>query len=328
MKMTFRQLSYVVEISKSGSINKAAHNLFISQTGISASVHDLEEELGICLFNRTNRGVEFTPEGKEFLSYAISLVEQKQRVERLYSGNKEAAAPTRFSVSTQRYPFTEAAFLQMLQQSQESNYRFSIKETGMDTVIDDIFNHQADIGVIFLTELNKKMVWRMMTSREIEFHELAVVPPCVFVKRSHPLVGMESVDESVLSNYPYVSFEHSQGVAVDFSEEYQLLWSKRPTRCITVNNRTSVYHILLTTNAFTTGSGLLVRDLNDSRVISIPLEERTKIHLGWIKSKNSKSFSKMDEFISLLENSVADSIQYTEEMHRQLAKIIRPVKRR
>ena len=66
--MTFQQLIYVVEISKCGSINKAAHKLFLSQSSISAAVRELEEELGIQFFIRSNRGVEFTPEGKEFLS--------------------------------------------------------------------------------------------------------------------------------------------------------------------------------------------------------------------------------------------------------------------
>ena len=74
--MTFQQLTYVVEISRCGSINKAAHKLLLSQSGISTAVRELEEELGIRFFLRSNRGVECTPEGKEFISYAISLLEQ------------------------------------------------------------------------------------------------------------------------------------------------------------------------------------------------------------------------------------------------------------
>ena len=121
--MTFQQLTYVVEISKCGSINKAAHKLFLSQSGISTAVRELEEELGIKFFVRSNRGVEFTPEGKEFLGYAVSLLEQKQRIESLYGESRSTIAPVHFSVSTQRYPFTEDAFLEMLQQNQENRYQ-------------------------------------------------------------------------------------------------------------------------------------------------------------------------------------------------------------
>ena len=102
-----------VEISKCGSINKAAQKLFLSQSGISTAVRELEQELGIRIFARSNRGVEFTQEGKEFLSYAISLLEQKHRIEGLYKDSRDDA-PMRFSVSCQRYPFCVDAFLRLL----------------------------------------------------------------------------------------------------------------------------------------------------------------------------------------------------------------------
>ena len=112
--MTFQQLEYIVEISKCGSINKAAQKLFLSQSGISTAVRELENELGIRVLARSNRGVEFTPEGKEFLSYAVSLLEQKRGIESLYGEARNAAAPVRFSVSCQRYPFAVDAFLRLL----------------------------------------------------------------------------------------------------------------------------------------------------------------------------------------------------------------------
>ena len=90
--MTFQQLTYVVEVSKCGSINKAAHKLFLSQSGISTAVRELEQELGIQFFTRSNRGVEFTPEGREFLGYAVSLLEQKQRIQELYKEDRSAPA--------------------------------------------------------------------------------------------------------------------------------------------------------------------------------------------------------------------------------------------
>ena len=102
--MTFQQLEYIVEISKCGSINKAAQKLFLSQSGISTAVRELENELGIRVLARSNRGVEFTPEGKEFLSYAVSLLEQKRGIESLYGEARNAAAPVRFSVSCKGIP--------------------------------------------------------------------------------------------------------------------------------------------------------------------------------------------------------------------------------
>lgn len=318
--MTFQQLTYVVEISKCGSINKAAQKLFLSQSGISTAVRELEEELGIQFFVRSNRGVEFTPEGKEFLSYAASLLEQKQRIESLYGEARNASAPVRFSVSTQRYPFTEDAFLRMLQTTEDNRFCFSAKETGMDAVIDDVYDHRADIGVIFLTELTEKIIRRLLDSRDLEFQEVAAVAPCVYVRKGHPLTRLQTVTETDLAGYPYVSFEHDQGVATDFSEEYQIVSLKKPAKCISVNNRSSMYNVLVRTDAFTTGSGLLVENLINQPVVTVPLAGKTCIRLGWIVPKNSKLSPLVEKFVDFLEQSVAESIRYTESLHQSLSR--------
>lgn len=316
--MTFQQLTYVVEISRCGSINKAAHKLFLSQSGISTAVRELEQELGIHFFVRSNRGVEFTPEGKEFLSYAVSLLEQKQRIERLYGGAREQAAPTQFSVSTQRYPFTEDAFLKMLDHPADARFQYTIKETGMETVIEDVYRREADAGVIFLTELTEKMIRRLLDSRELVFHELAAVPPCIYVRKGHPLTLLETVTDDDLPDYPYVSFEHAQGVASDFSEEYQAISTRRPAQCIVVNNRSTAINILAHTDAFTTGSGLLVESSAHPGVVTLPLQGKADIRLGWIHIKGSKPSPQAAEFVSLLAQSVAESIRYTESLQKSL----------
>lgn len=316
--MTFQQLIYVVEISKCGSINKAAHKLFLSQSGISTAIRELEEELGIRFFTRSNRGVEFTPDGKEFLSYAVSLLEQKQRIESLYGEASKETAPTRFSVSTQRYPFTEDAFLRMLQCAQDNRYCFSIREAGMDAVIDDVYDHRADLGVIFLTELTEKIIRRLLDARDLEFHEIAAVSPCIYVRKGHPLANQEDVSEEDLAGYPYVSFEHSQGVGTDFSEEYQTLSIKKPAQQISVNNRATMMNVLANTDAYTTGSGLLVERLTSQAVVTIPLSGKTRIRLGWIRPCNSKLSPQAIEFIGLLNQSIAESIAFTDQVHQSL----------
>ena len=103
--MTFQQLQYVLEVARCGSINKAAQGLFVSQSSISKLLKDLEEELGVTLFCRTNRGITVTDQGKEFIGYARILVEQKRRLEGLYSA-KEETPSLHFSISSQHYPLS------------------------------------------------------------------------------------------------------------------------------------------------------------------------------------------------------------------------------
>ena len=256
--MTFQQLEYIVEISKCGSINKAAQKLFLSQSGISTAVRELENELGIRVLARSNRGVEFTPEGKEFLSYAVSLLEQKRGIESLYGEARNAAAPVRFSVSCQRYPFAVDAFLRLLRIAGENRFRFGLRETGMDGVIDDVYDHRADVGVICLTDLTEKIICRLLDARELEFHELAAVCPCIYVRGGHPLAGRSSVTEEELDGSSVCGrLSTDQGVASDFFEEYPMVSLKKPAKCISVNNRATAMYVLASTDAFTSGSGLL-----------------------------------------------------------------------
>ena len=314
--MTFQQLTYVVEIAKCGSINKAAHKLLLSQSGISTAVRELEQELGIRFFLRSNRGVECTPEGREFLSYAVSLLEQKQRIESLY-GSQSAAAPTRFSVSTQRYPFTEDAFVRLLRQADPAS-RFSLKEDSMDAVINDVFERQSDIGVISLTELTEKIICRMLDTRDLQFHEIASVDPCIYVRSGHPVLSLPAITEEDLAPYPYVSFEQTQGVAADFSEEYQMLSMKRSEQSVRVNSRSVMMSVLERTDGFTTGSGLLTPGLSPEQVVSAPLAGKPVIRLGYIRPRGGKPTAETERFVRHLTGAVADAICYTQALHRRL----------
>ena len=316
--MTFQQLEYIVEISKCGSINKAAQKLFLSQSGISTAVRELENELGIRVLARSNRGVEFTPEGKEFLSYAVSLLEQKRGIESLYGEARNAAAPVRFSVSCQRYPFAVDAFLRLLRIAGENRFRFGLRETGMDGVIDDVYDHRADVGVICLTDLTEKIICRLLDARELTFYELAAVPPCVYVRKGHPLTQLEHVSEADLEGYPYSSFEQAQGVAVDFSEELPMVSMRKPSKAIIVNNRSTAMNVLANTDAYSTGSGLLAEHLSPANVVTIPLTDKDPVRLGWIYPQNAKLSSHAEGFVRLLEQSIQRSIAYTSSLHRQI----------
>ena len=108
--MELRVLQYFLAVAREQNISAAAQSLHLTQPTLSRQLRELEEELGIQFFVRSNRGVEFTPEGKEFLSYAVSLLEQKRGIESLYGEARNAAAPVRFSVSCQRYPLQWTRF--------------------------------------------------------------------------------------------------------------------------------------------------------------------------------------------------------------------------
>ena len=117
-----------------------------------------------------------------------------------------------------------------------------------------------------------------------------------------------------------MSFEHNQGVGTDFSEEYQTLSLKKPAQQISVNNRATMMNVLANTDAYTTGSGLLVERLTSQAVVTIPLAGKTCMRLGWIRSRSSKISPQAARFVGLLDQSIAESIAFTERVHRSLCR--------
>ena len=96
--MTLQQLKYVIAISETGSLNKAAETLFIAQPSLTSAVRELEKEIGIQIFNRSGRGVTLTNDGMEFILYARQVYSQYKLLEDKYSGGGNVKK--KFGVST------------------------------------------------------------------------------------------------------------------------------------------------------------------------------------------------------------------------------------
>ena len=123
--MTLQQLRYIIEIVNSGSMSAASEKLFLTQPSLSMTVKELEQELGIEIFLRTNRGISLTNDGVEFLAYARQVVEQVDLLESRYHTKK----PSRriFSVSTQHYAFSVNAFVNLVKEYNHNEYEFTLR---------------------------------------------------------------------------------------------------------------------------------------------------------------------------------------------------------
>ena len=94
--MTLQQLKYVTTVAQTGTISDAAKKLFISQPSLTKAVRELEKEMGITIFERTNRGIVISKEGETFLGYARQVLEQAALLEETYK--KKAGRKQEFSM--------------------------------------------------------------------------------------------------------------------------------------------------------------------------------------------------------------------------------------
>ena len=125
--MTLQQCRYIVEVSKHKSISKAAEALFVTQPSISKAIRDLEDDLGITILDRCNKGVTFTKEGTELLFFAKMLMEQTESIAYHFRKQRDAEFET-ISISSQHYGFAIEAVAKLMDYLNEHRYVITIRE--------------------------------------------------------------------------------------------------------------------------------------------------------------------------------------------------------
>ena len=185
--MTLQQLKYVITVAETGTITEAANKLYISQPSLTNAVHELEKEMNIVIFNRTNKGISLSKEGEDFLGYARQVLEQAAILEDKYK--KHDGGKKQFCVSTQHYSFAVNAFVDLIKQYGQEEYDFSLRETQTYEIIEDVAKMRSEIGILFLNDFNEAVIGKILKSHDLQFHLLFVAKPHVFISRKHPLAA-------------------------------------------------------------------------------------------------------------------------------------------
>ena len=300
--ITLQQLKYVIEVSRSRSISKAAQNLFISQPSLSNAIKELENEIGIAIFLRTNKGIILTTEGSEFLGYARQVVEQAALLENRYSNMQPLQQ--HFSVSAQHYAFAVSAFVRLLKEYNQEEYEFTLRETKTYEIIADVKNLRSEVGILYVNDFNKKVIYKFLEEGNLIFHQLFEADPHVFISAQNPLAKQDFVTLSDLIPYPYLSFEQGDYNSFYFSEEI-LSTISRPKN-ITVSDRATLFNLLIGLNGYTISTGVISHKLNSKDIVAVPLLVDERITVGYITHKNVKNSPLANIYIEYLKASIEE----------------------
>ena len=286
--MTVQQLKYVLTIARSGSFSKASEILYVSQPSLTNSVRDLERELGITVFNRSGRGVTLTGDGLEFVQYARQAVEQYDRLLEKYG--RGGTLKKKFGISAQHYSFAVKSFVEMVKQLGTDEYEFAIRETQTLEVINDVFTGRSEIGILYLSEFNRKAIGKFLRSNDLEFHHLIDCSAYVYLWKGHPLAHEKSIRFADLAPYPCLSFEQGPQGSFYFAEE--ILSTAEYPRTIKANDRATMLNLMVGLNGYTLCSGIICEELNGSDYVAVPFDpgdsrEDSRMEIGYIARKNS-----------------------------------------
>ena len=270
-------------IADCGSMNEAAKQLFISQPSLSETMKELETEIGLDIFLRSNRGIVITPEGEEFLGYARQVTEQFGLLQSKYIDKK---VKEKFSVSTQHYTFAVKAFVETVKQIGMEQYEFAVHETTTISVIENVKNFKSEICVLYENDFNEKVLNKMFKENGLEFVELFSCDTFVYLWSGHPLAKQDVITMEELDEYPCLSFDQGKNNSLYLAEEMKSTYEYR--RLIKANDRATLLNLMIGLNAYTLCSGIICEDLNGNDYKAVPLKETEKMRIGYIKRKGAK----------------------------------------
>lgn len=277
--MTILQLKYVLAIAASSSMREAARDLFITQPALSLAINDLEEELGVTLFNRTNRGVSLTKEGEEFLSYAKQAVSQFDLIADKYEGKRNGRS--HFAVSLQHYVFAIHAFVNTIKQYDAEEYSYSIHETRTDEVLEDVKSLRSEIGIISYSSSNEKIMKKLLKEYQLKFIPLMIKNTYVYVWNEHPLANKEELSLADLEGYPCVSFDQSSDNSFYLSEEALPNYDFK--RLIKSTDRATSAELMVALNGYSIGTGIMIDSFSlKEGFVAIKLKEEDPLTIGYI----------------------------------------------
>lgn len=282
--MNINQLKYVLETAASSSMREASTKLYVTQPALSASIHELEEELGILIFERTNKGISLTDAGREFLSYAKKAVGQYEVLEQRYlskDSDKE-----RFSVSTQHYNFAIRAFTAVIREMKPEKFIFSIHETKTKEVLEDVRSLKSEVGIVSFSGSNEALIKKLFRDYQLNFTPLMKRDTYVYVWKNHPIAEKSEISIEEMKDYPCISFDQSDDSNFYLTEEAMADYAF--DKMIKSDDRATSMEIIAELNGYSIGSGMLSEaDAILQGLTAVKLKEEDPLTIGYITRKGS-----------------------------------------
>ena len=298
--MRIQQLQYLEKIVESGSINEAAKALFLSQPSLSNAIKELEQEMDLQLLVRQKSGVSLTNEGREFMIYARQILDQVKLMEAKYK--QHTVRKQAFSGSAQHYAFVVHAFVDLIKQVDAEEYQFTLRETETQNILEDVMSFKSSLGILYLNKFNRQVLTKLFKEKKLKFTPLFKAKPHVFVCRDNPLAQKSSVKLRDLEDYPYLSYEQGQENSFYFAEE--ILSTLNRKMHIKVSDRATIFNLMVGLNGYTISSGIISSELNDDKIIAIPLEVDDMMTLGYLMPQQVEPSPITRQYLDLLRANI------------------------
>lgn len=188
--MTFDQMKQLVEVYRSGSINRAAQTLFMTQSALSKSIGALEKELGKEVLVRSYTGTSLTPFGEEILRYAQDMLRSEEAI-RMLARENSLKRQLNLRVSAARLRFSAYAFLQIAGRHIHESVRVHHIQDSISGVVFDVMNRESEVGLIYISNHTTRKVIQVLHNSGLVYHPVQRFSPTLLIPENHPLYGRQ-----------------------------------------------------------------------------------------------------------------------------------------
>jgi len=293
--MNLLHLKYAVEVAKTQSISKAAENLYMNQPNLSRAIKQLEETLGISIFNRTSKGISVTPQGDEFLLYATNILRQVDEVEAVYREGKPKKQC--FSVFVPRASYISEAFVEFSKLiDQTKSAEIFYKETDAVRAIDNILVSDYKLGIIRYQQIFDDRFKMMLAEKGFESELLCEFSYIAVMAKSNPLSCKEDLIHEDLANFIEIAHADPYVPSIPLSKLKEEEYIDEIDKRIFVFERGSQFDLLQhVPNTFMWVSSIPQRTLDKYDLVQIPCKSNKRIYRDVLIYRHGYVLSDLDK---------------------------------
>ncbi len=299
--MDFNQLKYIVEIVETGSISKAAGNLYISQPNLSNQISNLENEIGKNIFYRSNKGVTLTSFGVEVYHYARSIVKQFDIVEKklMTRSNDKKVKISSFGSEVINYQFFEVC-----KKYNSDNYEFELCEAGVEDTIENVITRDCDLGIIVYSEFQRKKLLKYLAAEDLEIQDLFTDQMKIHISRNNEKSKLDTISKDDLLGLFHVKKTYFFKGMFDLGEEMEYLGIPDTNKTILTNGNKTYNDALHSLPSFAVEIDWKCRKKIKSDLARIEFEgKRLDITCAMVKRKNEILKDELTFFVKKLVDS-------------------------
>ena len=298
--MNLLHMKHALEVAKAGSLSKASEVLLIAAPNISRSIKELEADLGISIFDRTQNGMKLTPEGEEFINFAKGILGQIDEVEKFY----KAGAPKKqkFSISVPRACYISEAFANFSKSLSKDAAEVFYKETNSQRTIHNMLNHDYKLGIIRYAENYDKYFKAMLEEKGFQYELVTEFTYSLIMSADNPLANKEEITFDDLVDYVEIAHADPYVPSMPLSKVVKEELPDNIDRRIFIFERASQFDLLsLNPETFMWVSPAPKSLLERYNLVQRKCADNKKVYKDVLIYKNGYTLSKLDrQFITEL----------------------------